>query len=49
MNVKVVAGGVTQRAQFGVGDFELGKVGVGMEHEALIDGRWSGHMHFFQL
>ena len=46
---EVVAGGVTQRAQFGVGDFELGKVGVGMEHEALIDGRWSGHMHFFQL
>ena len=29
--------------------FELGKVGVGMEHEMLVDPAWSGHMHGFQL
>ncbi len=49
MNMRICAGGVEKRGLMGVGDFELGKVGVGMEHEALIDPRWSGHLHFFQL
>eukprot|EP00854_Cymbomonas_tetramitiformis_P000715 gene714-1178_t len=31
------------------GDFQWGKVGCGIEHEALIDGRWEGYLHFFQL
>lgn len=31
------------------GDFEFGQVGQGFEHEGLIDGRWSGYLHFFQL
>ena len=29
--------------------FELGQVGVGMEHEMLVDGDWAGEMHMFQL
>ena len=29
--------------------FELGKVGVGMEHEMLTDRNWGGQMHMFQL
>ena len=49
MNARVVAGGNEKRAVMGVGDFELGKVGVGMEHEALIHPGWSGFLHFFQL
>lgn len=31
------------------GSFELGFVGVGMEHEMLVDGDWAGEMHMFQL
>lgn len=31
------------------GHFELGKVGVGMEHEMVTDRRWSGYLHGFQL
>eukprot|EP00927_Polykrikos_kofoidii_P067091 TRINITY_DN62614_c0_g1_i1.p1 TRINITY_DN62614_c0_g1~~TRINITY_DN62614_c0_g1_i1.p1 ORF type:complete len:337 (+),score=35.21 TRINITY_DN62614_c0_g1_i1:80-1012(+) len=49
MNVRVVAGGATKRGRVDPGDFELGKVGIGMEHEGLIDSRWSGHLHMFQL
>lgn len=49
MDMTVRAGGIEKKGKMGVGDFELGKVGVGMEHEALIDPRWSGHLHFFQL
>jgi len=31
------------------GDFEFGQVGQGFEHEGLVDPRWSGTLHFFQL
>jgi len=31
------------------GDFEFGQVGKGFEHEGLIDPRWTGYLHFFQL
>lgn len=31
------------------GCVEWGKVAVGLQHEALIDRRWRGEMHFFQL
>eukprot|EP00404_Azadinium_spinosum_P013369 CAMPEP_0180517678 /NCGR_PEP_ID=MMETSP1036_2-20121128/54664_1 /TAXON_ID=632150 /ORGANISM="Azadinium spinosum, Strain 3D9" /LENGTH=180 /DNA_ID=CAMNT_0022529729 /DNA_START=16 /DNA_END=555 /DNA_ORIENTATION=+ len=31
------------------GDFEFGQVGKGFEHEGLVDPRWSGYLHFFQL
>eukprot|EP00747_Dinoflagellata_sp_TGD_P185167 gnl/TRDRNA2_/TRDRNA2_41556_c0_seq1.p1 gnl/TRDRNA2_/TRDRNA2_41556_c0~~gnl/TRDRNA2_/TRDRNA2_41556_c0_seq1.p1 ORF type:complete len:383 (-),score=64.98 gnl/TRDRNA2_/TRDRNA2_41556_c0_seq1:169-1317(-) len=31
------------------GDFEFGQVGQGFEHEGLIDPRWTGYLHFFQL
>lgn len=49
MRMKVRAGGVEKAGSMGVGDFELGKVGQGVEHEALVDGRWAGFLHFFQL
>eukprot|EP00930_Biecheleria_cincta_P038613 TRINITY_DN26522_c0_g1_i1.p1 TRINITY_DN26522_c0_g1~~TRINITY_DN26522_c0_g1_i1.p1 ORF type:complete len:323 (-),score=44.15 TRINITY_DN26522_c0_g1_i1:282-1250(-) len=31
------------------GDFEFGQAGQGFEHEGLIDPKWTGHLHFFQL
>ena len=31
------------------GDVEWGRVGNGFMHEALVDDRWEGTMHFFQL
>jgi len=31
------------------GDFEFGQVGQGFEHEGLVDPRWTGTLHFFQL
>ena len=49
MNGAVEAGGKSIEAKAAQGNFELGKVGVGMQHEALVDPRWEGTMHFFQL
>ena len=49
MLTRVVAGGVEHRGEMPPGGFELGKVGVGMEHEGLIDPRWCGELQFFQL
>lgn len=37
------------RHQMRTGDFEFGQVGCGFEHEGLIDPRWTGYLHFFQL
>lgn len=31
------------------GDFEVGLVGQGLEHEGLIDPRWTGYLHMFQM
>jgi len=31
------------------GDFEFGQVGQGFEHEGLVDPKWTGYLHFFQL
>jgi len=46
---RVKAGGVEHKLSPEPGTFELGKVGVGMEHEMLIDESWSGSLHAFQL
>ena len=35
--------------EFQPGAFEWGKVGIGIEHEGVVDPRWTGVMHFFQL
>eukprot|EP00746_Dinoflagellata_sp_MGD_P023451 gnl/MRDRNA2_/MRDRNA2_154949_c0_seq1.p1 gnl/MRDRNA2_/MRDRNA2_154949_c0~~gnl/MRDRNA2_/MRDRNA2_154949_c0_seq1.p1 ORF type:complete len:327 (-),score=44.80 gnl/MRDRNA2_/MRDRNA2_154949_c0_seq1:98-1078(-) len=37
------------KVQTKTGDFEFGLVGRGFEHEGLIDPRWTGYLHFFQL
>mmetsp|Transcript_31693 Transcript_31693/g.49607 ORF Transcript_31693/g.49607 Transcript_31693/m.49607 type:complete len:315 (+) Transcript_31693:226-1170(+) len=31
------------------GDFEMGLVGHGLEHEGLVHPQWAGTLHFFQL
>ena len=49
MKGAVEAGGRRVEAKAEEGNFELGKVGVGMAHEGLVDPRWEGTMHFFQL
>eukprot|EP01052_Picozoa_sp_SAG31_P014887 SAG31_NODE_940_length_10870_cov_12.600501_8_plen_134_part_00 len=49
MRGRVEAGGKIIKSDFRQGNFELGKVGVGMQHEALVDPQWEGTMHFFQL
>jgi len=45
---RVKAGGVEHKLSPEPGTFELGKVGVGMEHEMLIDESWSGSLHAFR-
>lgn len=37
------------RHQMHTGDFEFGQVGKGFEHEGLVDKRWTGYLHFFQM
>jgi len=37
------------RHRMRTGDFEFGQVGEGFEHEGLVDPKWTGHLHFFQL
>ena len=49
LQTKVAAGGAEKFAILHSGDFELGKVGIGIEHEALVDEEWSGFLHFFLL
>lgn len=46
MNVKDHEG---REVKMQTGAVEWGKVAIGLEHEALIDNRWHGEMHFFQL
>jgi redox-sensitive bicupin YhaK (pirin superfamily) len=36
-------------AEMEPGHFELGKVGVGMEHEMIMPKNWAGYLHGFQL
>eukprot|EP00971_Amphidinium_carterae_P007113 140665-Amphidinium_carterae.1 len=43
------AGGKSRTIETEPGAFELGKVGIGMEHEILTDKHWSGYLHGFQL
>ena len=46
----VESGGETRRGPMpGSGSFELGKVGVGMAHEMLVDRNWTGYLFMFQL
>lgn len=47
--MSVWAGGEKHSYESKPGAFELGKVGIGMEHEMVTDSKWSGKLHGFQL
>jgi len=49
MESTVWAGGKHRTIQAEPGSFELGRIGIGMEHDGLIDKKWSGYIHMFQL
>merc|ERR1719329_1779737 len=49
MGITAWAGGEEHHTNAEPGHFEMGKVGIGMEHEMLTDKKWSGYLHGFQL
>eukprot|EP00746_Dinoflagellata_sp_MGD_P161671 gnl/MRDRNA2_/MRDRNA2_88900_c0_seq1.p1 gnl/MRDRNA2_/MRDRNA2_88900_c0~~gnl/MRDRNA2_/MRDRNA2_88900_c0_seq1.p1 ORF type:complete len:314 (-),score=40.17 gnl/MRDRNA2_/MRDRNA2_88900_c0_seq1:119-1060(-) len=43
------SGGEAKKYELEPGSFELGRIGAGVEHEMVVDRRWSGFLHSFQL
>jgi len=46
---RMIAGGEERWANITQGDLEFGLCGAGVEHDGLLDNKWTGDIHFFQL